>query len=121
MAKTLSSQCRGAVGKLLEGFIGAEVYLGEPGASQGKPLILTKSCGYSSHFADGQVKTQSRSQSLVGRQSLMYQLCFLKNIYGGGWVFIAVHGLSRGSVSRGCPLAAVPGLLNAAGCRVHTQ
>ena len=81
MAKTLSSQCRGTVGKLLEGFIGAEVYLGEPGASQGKPLILTKSCGYSSHFADGQVKTQSGSQSLVGRQSLMYQLCFLKNTY----------------------------------------
>ena len=28
----------------------------EPGASQDKPLILTESCGYSSHFADGQAQ-----------------------------------------------------------------
>ena len=40
-------------------------------------------------------------------------LFFKKIIYGGGWVFIVVHGLSLVAASRGCPLAAVPGLLNA--------
>ena len=46
----------------------------------------------------------------------MYQLCFFKKklfIYGGDWVFIVVHGLSLVAASRGCPLAAVPGLLDA--------